>query len=364
MSRWAMIMAGGSGTRLWPLSRESRPKQLIPLATASAAGRSLLQLAGDRLGGIIAADHRTVCASSKHEQAIRAALAWLNSENFLGEPTGRDTLAAVGFTAAVLAARDENAVFAVVPSDHLIEPQGEFARAMEVGFRLVEAQSNRIVTFSIKPTFPATGYGYVELMEPIAGFHGAFRTGRFVEKPDLDRATEYLKSGRFGWNSGMFIFHARTVLTLIARFHPEMGRGLEQIGHSWGTPTGRAQLEAIYPTLTRISVDFGLMEPASRDSSVTVCAVPMEVDWRDVGSWPTYCQSMACDADENRSNAPSIQLGSLKSSIISDDPSHFIATIGVENLVIVHTADATLICRADQSEKVKEIAGRVPVQLR
>lgn len=366
--RYAMIMAGGSGTRLWPMSRTSRPKQLIPFIESVNKRKSLLQISGERLEGLVAKDHRLVCASRSYAKDVIAAIDGLTQNNFLGEPIGRDTLNAVGFAAAVLAARDPDAIFAVLTSDHIIEPQSVFAQKVDLGFRLVEADPSRIVTFSITPTFPATAYGYVEQGDPITDptgkFDGAFRAKRFVEKPNLARATEYFKSGSFGWNSGMFIFHARTVLDAIGWFQPASAVGLAKIGAAWGKPDAEKVVEDVYPLLTKISVDYGLMEPAARDERIKICAVPMPVSWRDVGSWPSYGEVLTADADGNRASARAMHIDSKKMIVVSDDPAHLIATIGVEGLVVVHTKDATLICRADMAEQVKDLAGRVAPELR
>lgn len=358
--RYAMVMAGGSGTRLWPMSRMSRPKQLIPFLK----GKSLLQISGERLEGVVAKDRRLVCASRGYAKDVIAAVDGLSQNNFLGEPVGRDTLNAVGFAAAVLAARDPDAIFAVLTSDHIIEPQSVFAQKIDLGFRLVEDDPSRMVTFSITPTYAATAYGYVEQGGAIARFDGAFRAQRFVEKPALAHATEYLNSGRFGWNSGMFIFHASTVLDAISWFQPQSAAGLKRIGAAWGTAAAESVVDEIYPLLTKISVDYGLMEPAARDERIQMCAVPMPVSWRDVGSWPTYGDALTPDDAGNRTNARTVHVDSKEMIVVSDDPNHLIATIGIEGVVVVHTRDATLICRADMAEKVKDLAGRVPPELR
>jgi mannose-1-phosphate guanylyltransferase len=356
--RHAMIMAGGSGTRLWPMSRETRPKQLIPFMN----GKSLLELAAERLQGIVPKEQRLICTSESFRVPILQALPEFEHPQLLGEPAARDTLNAVGFTAAVLAKRDPSAVFAVLTADHLIEPQDEFARRLDVGFKLVEADPSRLVTFGITPTFAATGYGYVERGETIAGFDRAFRAKRFVEKPDRETAEAYLEMGTFYWNSGMFVFSAAKVLEAINWFHPQTALGLTRIMEQWGRDSLKAALSSIYPSLLKISVDYGLMEPASRDARLSICVVPMDVEWMDVGSWPTYAATIDPDADGNRAGAGVAwtNQGSKHCLVVSDDPKHAIATVGLENVIVVHTKDATLVCRGDVAEQVKAVATKVP----
>jgi mannose-1-phosphate guanylyltransferase len=361
MARYAMIMAGGSGTRLWPMSRAAMPKQLVPFID----GRSLLEIAGERIAGLVPAERRLVCAADAYRDLVLAAVPGLEPRNFLGEPIGRDTLNAVGFTAAVLAARDADAVFCVLTADHVITPQATFEACMHTGFALVEADPSRFATFAITPSHPATGYGYVEYGDLVPGFAPAVHCKRFVEKPDIKRAQEYVASGRFGWNSGMFVLQARTVLDAIARFCPASHAGLMRIHDAAARGGDLAPTVAeVYPSLPKVSVDVALMEPASTDASLCVCSVPMLVDWKDVGSWPSWGSTLPADEAGNRASCTTVHLGSTNIVVASDDPAHTVATIGLDHVVIVRTQDATLVCRADLAEQVKDLVARLPRSLR
>lgn len=359
--RYGTIIAGGAGTRLWPMSRAGKPKQLLPIFES---GKSLLQIAAERLSGFIPPDQQYICTSEEHRGAILKALPSFTNERILGEPVGRDTVNAVGLLAAVLLKHDPDAIFAVLTADHLIDPVDEFHSKLDIGFQLVEDDPNRLVTFSIRPTRPATGYGYVQRGQPITGFPDAFQAERFIEKPDAQRAMEYLEAGNFGWNSGMFVFAARTIMDALRRYLPDSHQGLTQIADAWGTPDQNSVINRIYPTLKKISIDYALMEPASADKSLHVCTVLMNVNWLDVGCWASFGETLHPDKKGNRSNANHIQLDSRNVLTISDDPEHTIATIGCRDLIIIRTADATLIFPSDQAQRVKDIAGMVDESLR
>jgi len=352
--RYALIVAGGSGTRLWPMSRASLPKQLIPFIN----GKSLLQLAFDRLEGLVPAENRYICAGQNHAELICNALC-LPREQFLGEPTGRDTLNAVGYSAAIIAKRDPEAVIAVFTADHIIEPIDEFLKIVDHGFRVAESQPNALVTFGIAPTKAATGFGYLELGEALDG--SARRVEQFKEKPALPIAEEYFAAGaeRYLWNSGMFVWRAATLLNCICRYEPSNAEGIAQIADAWNTPQREAVLNDVFPKLKKISVDFAVMEPASRDPQVQVAAVPMPLTWLDVGSWPMFAETCPQDEHGNPTAAKTLHIDSKRTLAASSDPDHLIATIGCEDLIIIHTADATLVCHKDCAESIKEMHRQV-----
>jgi mannose-1-phosphate guanylyltransferase len=352
--RYALIMAGGSGTRLWPMSRRDRPKQLIPFLD----GKSLLQVAFDRLDGLIEPKNRCVCAGRRHAEVILNETPGLETENFFGEPTGRDTLNAVGFGAAVLAEKDPDAVIAVLTSDHLIEPNDDFRRCLKQGFELVEQSPETLVTFGIAPTRPATGYGYLELGPQLSNAGQAWKVQNYKEKPPLELAKQYLAAGpaRYLWNSGMFVWRAATLLDCIRRYEPTVHAGLGKIAKAWNTPQRNSVLEAVFPELKKISVDYAVMEPASRDAAVSVAAVPMALRWLDIGSWPSYAETCRRDERENAlGRGEHVMIESRKCLAASSDPGHLIALVGCEDLIVIHTPDATLVCPADQAEQIKNL---------
>jgi mannose-1-phosphate guanylyltransferase len=338
------------------MSRARLPKQLLPLF----GGKNLLALAFERFEGMLPAPQRYVCAGEAHREAILAGVPSLTAAQFLGEPVGRDTLNAVGLGAAVLPARDPQAVIGVFTADHLIEPVDEFQRIIGRGFDLVERLPETLVTFGITPTGPATAYGYLELGPSIDGTARVVK--QFHEKPAQLVAEEYFRQGaeRYLWNSGMFVWRAATLLDCIRRYEPDVYQGLAEVAAAWDTPRREAVLVRVYPALKKISVDFAVMEPASRDRAVRVVGIPMRLRWLDIGSWPAFADT--CRRDD-RGNALAARQHLLHETddclVVSDDPEHLVAMIGCRDLVVIHTQQATLICRADMAEKIKEVHKQV-----
>ncbi len=383
--RYAMIMAGGAGTRLWPLSRLDRPKQLLRFIErpGKPGPVSLLELAALRLDGLIDPKRRYICTAEGYRAGVREQLPAFDDDHVLGEPVGRDTVNAVGFAAAVLAKEDPDAIFCVLTADHVIEPEDVFRARMDLGFRLVENDPRRFVTFSITPTYPATGFGYVERGTPIRDAkHGkspaidgakdhAYHVARFVEKPDRARAEVYVQSGDFAWNSGMFVWKASTVLEGLARFKPESHAGLMRIQKAWGTRKAREVLAEVYPTLPKISVDYALLEPASQATrsggggAFSVCTVQMDLTWLDVGSWPSYAETLPADKHGNRTageGTPVIVGG--RNNLVIGAGGHTVALLGCEDMIVVHTPDATLVMPRAKAEELKALHAQIDERLR
>lgn len=354
---YGVIMAGGSGTRLWPLSRSGQPKQLLPVVR----GKSLLQLSYDRLRGMLPADRIYVCTGEGWRDAVRANLPELPPKNLLGEPTGRDTANAVGFPAAVLLKRDPEAVFAIVTADHVIEPVDVFQKSLQTAFDVVKAQKNALVTFGIVPTYGHTGLGYIHRGESLPGFDDAHRVLGFKEKPDRATADRYVESGRYYWNSGMFVWRADTVLNELAMHLPASYDGLTRIASAWGTAQQQSVLAETYAKLPRISIDYAVMEPASQGKGrASVVVVEMKVQWLDVGSWATLAETMTVDAHDNAIDASlHVLVDSDANIILSHDPDHLVSLIGVNDMIVVHTRDATMVCPKEDAQRVKDLVGKV-----
>jgi mannose-1-phosphate guanylyltransferase len=380
--RYAMIMAGGAGTRLWPMSRSNKPKQLLKFIEQpqDPEPRSLLEIAAQRLEGLIPPEQRYICTAEGYRAPIRDALPQFDDAHILGEPMGRDTVNAVGFAAAVFSKQDPDAAFAVLTADHIIEPRDRFQSLIDLGFRLVEQDASRLVTFSIKPTYPATGFGYVERAAPLTGIQGGdslcFRVQRFIEKPDLPRAKAYVESGFFGWNSGMFVWKAATVLEALKQFKPESHAGLMKIQEAWGTDRQQQVLAEVYPALPKTSVDYAIMEPAAKakERQFSVCTVLMDLKWLDVGSWPSYGQTIEADKQGNRiafargaeggAAGQTVALGGAGNLVVNPVAGHTVALLGCKDLIVVHTPDATLVMPREAAEQLKELYGKVGEGLR
>ena len=358
--RYGVIMAGGSGKRLWPLSRGNTPKQLLPVR----GGKSLLRLAFDRLTGLLPPEQIYVCTGEAYRDLILKDLPELPPENLLGEPEGRDTANAVGFPAAVLHKNDPEATFAVVTADHVITPVETFQERLAVGFETCEKFPKLLVTFGIVPTHGHTGLGYVQRGGPLTvdAREGVYAVQAFKEKPDKPTADRYVESGRYYWNSGMFVWRAATVLDYLREFLPESHKGLTQIADAWGTDRQRSTVDEVYPTLPKISIDYAVMEPASRrpaeDEGVAVAE--MTVKWLDVGSWPALAETMEADEHDNAIDAATTaMLDSDANIVVSRDPNHLIALIGVSDMVVVHAGDCTLVCPKSESQRVKDMVDKV-----
>lgn len=337
-NQYAIIMAGGPGTRLWPLSRANRPKQVLRLI----GDRSLLSIAFERLRALMPAERIVVIGAEQHRAACRTDVPELPAENYIGEPLPRDTAAAIALASAVIHRRDPGAVLGVFTADHVIEPVEKFRAAVEQGYRAATEHAKALVTFGIKPASPHTGYGYIHRGERLAA--GLHRVQRFTEKPDLTTAKGFLSGGEHVWNSGMFAWRVETILSELKQHLRATHDAAVAIA------ADRKLAGELYPALTKISIDFAVMEKARE-----VLVVDMDVQWADVGSWPSLRQVWFPDDSGNvLAAARAVGMDAKNCTIVSEDD-HLIAAIGVEDLVIVHSPDATLVCRAEEAERIKQM---------
>jgi mannose-1-phosphate guanylyltransferase len=356
--RHAVIMAGGAGTRLWPLSRGERPKQLLDVVVGPG-GRphSLLREAFTRLRALLPAENIWVCTAARYGDQVAAALPELSPDRLILEPEARDTANAVGLAAALVADTDPDAELAVVSADHVIRPVERFAAALETAYRAVATRPGALVTLGIRPTSPATGFGYVQ-RGAATELPGVAEAASFREKPDLATAEAYLASGAYLWNSGMFVWRAGTVLDALAGHLPETAAGLRRVVAAPAGPERDAVLAEVFPTLPKISVDYAVLEPAAAEPG-RVLVVDLDVDWLDVGSWSALAHTLEADGAGNAVHGLSVLLDSAGNVVFSDDPDHLVALVGVRDSVVVHTADVTMVCPVADAERVKELLAAV-----
>lgn len=346
--RHAVIMAGGAGVRLWPLSRKQRPKQILKLFS----GTSLLRQSYERVATILAPESINVITNQAHLPIVAEEIPEIPAANLFGEPVGRDTTNAIGLASAILAKRDPEAVIGVFTADHMISPMDRFCSAMEEAFLTAEEHSDALVTLGIRPNRPDTHYGYIKRGDHVSG--RSYKVEQFTEKPSFAKAMKYVSSDQFYWNSGMFVWRAETILDQIKKHVPQTYDGVNQIVDAWDTEERQTKLQSIYPDLLKISIDFSVMERAEK-----VLVVEMDCHWTDVGSWPALESLIQADPDGNVAVCDNhIHLGSRGNIVVSEEK-HLIATIGVDDLVIVHSPDATLICTKRDAAGIKELVDKV-----
>lgn len=351
MNKYSMIMAGGGGTRFWPLSRQNMPKQLLNLSGNDAMINETIKRSEELIP-----IQNTFIVTNKLQAEVMASILMpeLPRENILKEPVPRNTAPCILFAAMHIYEKYGDGVLCVFPSDHHITEGTQFLSLLDEAIKIAD-DSDTIVTLGVKPTFPSTGYGYIKRATEML-YPNAYLLDRFVEKPNLTRAKEYMESGEYYWNSGIFIWKVSSILRDYERFLPRIYGKFKQLEGLFGSPEAQAHIDRVYPELDSISVDYGIMERINE-------AVVMSGDfgWNDVGSWDALGAVFPADEKGNIVKAEHIGVDT-KECIIYGDDKKLIATVGIYNAVIVDTKDATLICAKDRAQDVKFVVDQLKEQ--
>ena len=344
---FSIVMAGGRGERFWPRSRVSKPKQLLRLL----GDLTLIEQTVERLKPLSGLENTIIITNADYVAPMRSLLPDLPAENIVGEPMGRDTAPCVALAAALVAARTDNpeAVMAVVPADHAINDVETMVATLNSCADM--ALDGRIVTIGIPPSFPSTGYGYIKCGAPIPSPSDVkfYESEGFREKPDAETAETFIADGSYKWNSGMFVWTVRSIMDALREHAPQLAEGAESLKEAARSGELDQALEKFYPTFEKISVDYAIMEKVD---NVAVAECPF--DWDDVGSWSALRNQI--EASENNNVVQALHVGiDTKDCVVVGDSDHLIATIDIDDLIIVHTDDATLVCKTNAAQRVKEI---------
>jgi mannose-1-phosphate guanylyltransferase len=341
----AIVMAGGSGTRFWPKSRRNTPKQLLRLY----GDATMLQQTVGRVAPMVPPERVLVITGADQAEAVRAQLPAVPPGNVVAEPCPRDTAPCVGLAALIVSRRDLEGTMIVMPADHVIRPAETFLKTVRAALSVIDADPSAFVTFGVRPDRPETGYGYIERGEQIGNPEGValHKVVQFREKPDQATAEQFLSAGSFAWNAGIFVWRARAVLDALATYRPKLAEALGRVAEALDTPAETDVLRREFPAMERVPIDKAVME---HYPNVRVLEVVYE--WSDVGDWRALAALIPPDAQGNSTQGPVLTRDTRGSVIVSDDGG-LIATIGVDDLVIVQSGGATLVARKDQLDKLK-----------
>jgi len=354
-SNYVLILAGGSGTRFWPLSRNERPKQLLDIFDDT----TLLDQTIARLDGLVPPENILILTNHLQEAAVREIATSLPEENIFAEPAKRDTAPAVALGIGLIAARDPDAVMAVLPADHLIKDAGEFRSVLADAFTAA-ASVEAVITIGIKPTWACPSYGYIErasraTLPGVELSHAPYEVVRFREKPSSELAEQFLSKGGFSWNAGMFIWSLQTVIEQLAVHAPELTAFISEVRKSSDI---KATVDAQFPQLTPISIDYALMENAER-----VLNIEATFDWDDVGSWLAVADHLDELGENNRVRGPVTEIDSENNIIFNARDGSRVALLGVDDLIVVQTDDAVLIANRHQADAIKQLVKKLPEEL-
>lgn len=337
---FGVILAGGQGTRFWPISRAKCPKQFLSISTS---GESLIQATARRMGGLVSVDKQIIVTNDLHKELIEKHVP---KRSLICEPLGRNTAASIGLAAIQVRRTNPDAVMIVLPADHAIGKEEQFLGIMQEAVKFASKNSS-LVTIGIKPSWPNTGYGYIKRGPKIE--NSIYKVSRFFEKPNLERAKKYLENSDFYWNSGMFVWKASAILAAIEKHMPVLYAGLLKIEKSFGTPNETKVLHDVFESLESISIDFGVMELE------TNCVVLEAADfgWNDVGSWDAWASHFKKDAHGNLSTGEAIIIDSNDSVVYSQD--RLVAVLGCQDMVIIDSPDALLVCPRSHVQDVRQV---------
>jgi mannose-1-phosphate guanylyltransferase len=344
---YATIMAGGSGTRFWPASRRQRPKQLLNLV----GEHSMLQATVARLNGLCDTQRILVLTNQRLVEATLGQLPALNARSIVGEPCKRDTAPCIGVAAAMIAARDPQATMLVMPADHVIQQVDLFQQAVRAAEELVLEDPGRLVTFGIRPDYPAQVFGYIQRGQPVG--KAAWQVRQFREKPDRDTAQSFVESGEFYWNAGIFLWKATTILDALEEFEPGMFRHLDSIRKALGQPDFSQVFEQEFAAISGKSIDYAVME---RHNNVCVMEAPF--DWDDVGNWTAVPRLSGTDSAGNSTSGRQLCLDTTN-SVVRSSNDHLVVTLGLDNCIVIHTPDATLVADKQDEAAIKKVVGEL-----
>ena len=351
---YVVVMAGGTGKRLWPLSRKKRPKQVLKLL----GGQTLLRCCFKRLAPIFDTRNIIILTNAGYADIVRENLPELPFDNVIAEPAVRDTAGAIGLAATILTKFDPDATMAVVTADQIIEPAEVLQQALKDAFTFVNKNPEAMITFGVNPTFPSTQLGYINCTDPADCpdcQNPIYSVKAFKEKPDEKTASEYIKTGQYFWNSGMFVWKAKTVLANLAKFLPESTEPLREIKANWDSPNQQHAIAEWFVKLPKISIDYAVMEKADN-----VHAIKLDCQWQDMGAFTALADFTSSDENNNLVVAAMSQLmESSNNIIVTEDKGHLIATLGLKDMLVVHSPDATLVCPVDQAQRLKELLDEI-----
>ncbi|VAX21564.1 Mannose-1-phosphate guanylyltransferase / Mannose-6-phosphate isomerase [hydrothermal vent metagenome] len=349
---FSVIMAGGKGTRFWPLSRENHPKQLLSIV----GDTTMIQSTYERIKPLSGSDRVIVITGSAHADEIKKQLPEIPPENIVAEPVGRNTAPCVALAAMIAQKQDPNAVLGVYPADHVITNEEVFRNTAQVLINALKSDSKKLGTMGIVPTYPETGFGYIH--RSAKTLNNVYTAKEFCEKPDIGTAKRYMESGEYYWNAGVFFWRADTILNEIKNNLPELWEKMKPIDNAIGSPDFADVMNEIYPDLPSISIDYGVMEKAGKAGNVLVA--PADPGWSDVGSWRSLYDLVPADDAGNRQRGKVITVNSHGTLVYNEK--RLVALVGVDDVIVVETDDAILVLNKNQAQNVREVTEKLKEQ--